>query len=308
MFNFSVAHLDRLIQAHQYEIADEVVLFALRACLPTNLQDISKSALKPLRQLPVDYRRLRCTVGWADRQRGQLMACPGSTVPHQKHIERALAQSGQGANCLTPGLLRFDKGKHPSSGGYGSHDAFQQAQAFPHRRTRDDLDYDDDDVITVGTPGDNLHAAYADTASSDFPPNFESAGCIVVAGYPLRQGQPHSRDLGCWPRFRDAAYAEPQSSFALILAHGGEAEAVATAAPQSVPCMLRFGSVGQWVEQVQEALVKVGLLEAGQVDGSYGRTTLDAVVAFQRRERLSIDGTCALHTADALGISNWPLV
>ncbi len=50
MFNFSTAHLDRLIQAHHYDIRDEVVLFALRGCLPTNLQDITRSALKPLRQ------------------------------------------------------------------------------------------------------------------------------------------------------------------------------------------------------------------------------------------------------------------
>lgn len=308
MFTFSAAHLERLIEAHHYEIADNVVLFGLRGCLPTNLQDITKTALKPLRQVPVDHRRLRCTVGSADRQTGLLMACPGSTVPHLKHIEKALAQSGQGANCLTPGLLRFAKGKHPSAGGHGSHDAFQQAQPFPHQRTRDDLDYDDDDVITVGTPGDNLHASYADTTSNDFPPNFESAGCIVVAGFPLRQGYPQSRDLGCWPRFRDAAYATGQESFTLVLAHGGEAEAVATAALGTVPCMLRFGSAGPLVERVQRALVKAGLLEPAQVDARYGRATLTAVVAFQRRERLSIDGTCALHTADALGITNWPMV
>lgn len=94
----------------------------------------------------------------------------------------------------------------------------------------------------------------------------------------------------------------------MVLAHGGEAEAVATAALGTVPCMLRFGSVGPLVERVQRALVKAGLLEPAQVDARYGRATLTAVVAFQRRERLSIDGTCALHTADALGIANWPMV
>ena len=308
MFNFSTAHLDRLIQAHHYDIRDEVVLFALRGCLPTNLQDITRSALKPLRQIAVDYQRLRCTVGWADRKNGQLMACPGSSVPHRKHIEKALAHSGQGANCLAPGLLRFAKGTHPSTGGYGSQVAFTQAQPFPHQRTQDDLDYDDDDVITVGFPGDNLHAAYVDSATSDFPPNFESAGCIVVAGFPVRQGYAQSRDLGCWPRFRDAAYAVEQDSFAMILAHGGETEAIATAPVGSVPCMLRYGSAGPLVERVQQALVGAGLLNPTQVDGRYGRTTLNAVVAFQRRERLSIDGTCALHTADALGIADWPRV
>lgn len=308
MFNFSVAHLARLIEAHHYSITDDIVLFAFRGCLPTNLQDVTKTALKPLRQIPVDYLRLRCTVGWADLRSGQLMACPASTVPHQKHIQMALNKSGQGTNCLTPGLLRFAKGTHPGAGGHGSHVAFRQAQPFPYQRTKDDLDYDDDDVITVGTPGDNLHAGYTDTTSSDFPPNFESAGCIVVAGYPTRHGYSNSRDIGCWPRLRDAAYASAQESFSLILANGGEAEAVATAPPASVPCLLRFGSTGPLVAKVQHALAKVGLLEPGQIDSHYGRTTLNAVVAFQRRERLSVDGTCALNTADALGIIDWPLV
>lgn len=308
MFNFSVAHLARLIEAHHYPITDDVVLFALRGCLPTNLQDVSKTTQKPLRQVPVDHQRLRCTVGWADLRNGQLMACPASTVPHQKHIQMALNKSGQGTNCLTPGLLRFATGSHPGAGGYGSHVAFRQAQPFPHQRTKDDLDYDDDDVITVGTPGDNLHAGYTDTTSDDFPANFESAGCIVVAGYPARVGYPKSRDLGCWPRFRDAAYATGQDSFSLVLAYGGDAEAVATAPAGSVPCLLRFGSTGPLVEIVQQALVREGLLDPSHISSRYDHTTLIAVVAFQRRERLSVDGTCALHTADALGLKDWPMV
>jgi hypothetical protein len=308
MFNFSITHLERLIAAHHYAVTDNVVLFALRGCLPTNLQDVTKSELKPLRQIPVDYQRLRCTVGWADLQNGQLMACPASTVPHQKHIQKALKQSGQGTNCLMPGLLRFVKGTHPGAGGYGSHVAFRQAQPFPHQRTQDDLDYDDDDVITVGSPGDNLHAGYTDTTSSDFPANFESAGCVVVAGFPVRLGDPKSRDIGCWPRLRDAAYASAQDSFSMVLAYGGDGESVASAPPDSVPCLLRFGSTGPLVEKVQRALANLGLLDPGKVDSRYGRATLNAVVAFQRREKLSVDGTCALHTADALGIEDWPVV
>jgi len=276
--------------------------------LPTNLQDVTLSARKPLRQAEIDYRRLRCTVGMVNRTEGLLMACPGSTVPHLKAVKAALARYGAGANRLVPGLLRFAKGAHPAAGGDGSHFAFTQAQPFPHSRTLEDLDFDDDDVIVTGFPGDNLHSAYVDSVGSDFPANFESAGCIVVAGFPKRIGRPATRDLGCWPRFRDAAYASGQMQFAFLLSTGPEAEAVATAEVGTVPCALRFGSEGPLVERMQQALVLQGLLEPTEVNGRFRARTLSAVTAFQRREQLSVDGTFALHSADALGIEDWPRV
>lgn len=63
-----------------------------------------------------------------------------------------------------------------------------------------------------------------------------------------------------------------------------------------------WGSKGSQVTLVQRTLKQYGYFN-GTVDGVFGKDTYDAVVLFQRRNGLNVDGVVGRTTADALGIS-----
>ncbi len=65
---------------------------------------------------------------------------------------------------------------------------------------------------------------------------------------------------------------------------------------------LTLGSRGERVALIQQRLKEWGDY-TGSVDGVYGRATYNAVVRFQRRNGLSVDGQVGRKTAAAMGIS-----
>ena len=65
--------------------------------------------------------------------------------------------------------------------------------------------------------------------------------------------------------------------------------------------VIAWGSRGQLVTLVQQALKQWDYLE-GEVDGVFGRETYEAVVLFQQRNGLTVDGKVGSATAAALGI------
>lgn len=65
--------------------------------------------------------------------------------------------------------------------------------------------------------------------------------------------------------------------------------------------VIAWGSRGQLVTLVQQALQQWGYL-AGSVDGVFGRETYEAVVLFQQRNNLTVDGKVGSATAEALGL------
>jgi peptidoglycan L-alanyl-D-glutamate endopeptidase CwlK len=69
--------------------------------------------------------------------------------------------------------------------------------------------------------------------------------------------------------------------------------------------VLRTGSAGPDVVELQNALRAHGF-NPGPVDGSFGRATEAAVMAFQRSEGLLADGVVGPRTGAALGLSNPP--
>ena len=65
--------------------------------------------------------------------------------------------------------------------------------------------------------------------------------------------------------------------------------------------VIAWGSRGQLVTMVQQALKQWGYLN-GEVDGIFGRETYEAVVLFQQRNGLTVDGKVGSATAAALGL------
>ena len=66
--------------------------------------------------------------------------------------------------------------------------------------------------------------------------------------------------------------------------------------------VLSWGSKGDHVRQVQQKLIDWGYMK-GTADGVFGAKTYDAVVWFQRRNGLTVDGVVGRSTAAALGLS-----
>jgi flagellum-specific peptidoglycan hydrolase FlgJ len=66
--------------------------------------------------------------------------------------------------------------------------------------------------------------------------------------------------------------------------------------------VLSFDSSGQAVRDLQNALVKLGLMKAVEVDGEFGEITEAAVEAFQKSKGLEADGVCGADTWKALGV------
>lgn len=66
--------------------------------------------------------------------------------------------------------------------------------------------------------------------------------------------------------------------------------------------VVAWGDKGEEVRKVQQKLLQYGYYKAA-VDGVFGKATYDAVVYFQRKNGLTVDGAVGGKTAAALGIT-----
>lgn len=304
MFAIKHVDLDRLFRASEFALpAEAAILFGLRGALPTNEVDFEPRGERNVELRDIDNLHPRCAIGLWDRKDEMVALFAGSTVPWKGAIQQSIPKGGLGTNQVMEGYVTYVVGMHPGNKGPASqHKAFIQSGDFPHRRTRDDLDFDQDDDVFVAFPGDNLHAAFCESSSKPFTSSF---GCQVVCGFPKRQAG-NLVDIGPWPRFRDLALSFKQKSYRYALVQGRDAQAAATTPQGALAAKLYFGSKGDLTEKVQKALKANGFPAIG-VDGDFGRGTLTAVVAFQKRSGLNGDGIVGQNTADALGIGDkWP--
>jgi hypothetical protein len=223
-------------------------------------------------------------------------------VPHRKHVEESRPQGGAGTNQLLTGCYAdYRKGVH-KEGTQTAHDAFRQSNELPVQRTVDDLDFDADDRVEFGRPFDNLHAAWSQGISH---PDYASAGCQVVVGFPKCTKRGDQPATGAWKVFQENVYALAQDSFSYVLLTGFEAERTVHATTTPAP-RLRYGSKGVLVTRVQTALKQRGHYQ-GVIDDDFGSGTLRAVLAFQTAQfgPRGDDGIVGKQTAAALGIE-WP--
>ena len=71
---------------------------------------------------------------------------------------------------------------------------------------------------------------------------------------------------------------------------------------QADAAVVAWGDKGSQVRQIQQKLQQYGYF-SGTVDGVFGKQTYDAVVWFQRKNGLKVDGVVGTSTAAALGLS-----
>lgn len=294
----------KLCQKSSYMIEhDPIVFFGVRGMLPIDVAGTGFAASQKLQSAPIDHRFMRCTLGQWLPAKAELAVVPGSTVPHIRNIEKWLGRGGTKTNMLMLGKYLYAKGRH-KNGKTGQHRAFRQATFFPVWRTSDDLDYQLDDILDNdgGMVWDNLHCAANNNLDIA---NFGSAGCQVVAGV---AGKPDSDELGPWKVFIDHAYSGPgkdQQKFDYVLISGFELARLAEMPDGKQIRTCRFGSVGLYVQRLQQGLASKGYpgFDAPDAsDGIFGRNTLEALVAFQRNTFGQADGVAGPQTASALGI------
>lgn len=70
---------------------------------------------------------------------------------------------------------------------------------------------------------------------------------------------------------------------------------------QPAQAVVAWGSKGDQVTLIQQKLKQYGYF-SGAVDGVFGKATYDAVVWFQRKNGLTVDGAVGTKTAAALGV------
>jgi peptidoglycan hydrolase-like protein with peptidoglycan-binding domain len=283
---------------------DDLLFFGIRGALPVDISGTPFAADHKLRLTDFNHVQMRCTLGQVRVDDDMLAVFPGSTVPSRPNVEAARRNGGTGANMLMPGKYRYERGIH-KLGRPSGHRAFRQAEFFPVWRNSDDMDFDlsDRPDLDGDLVWDNLHCAYHDNLDT---PGFSSAGCQVICGQPRSAARGNRPETGPWKRFIDNSYgaAGGQNRYTYLLFSGAEAAMVAGKPDSEIMQSVRFGSSGDLVKTVQTALVAKGY-ELGTADGGFGRNTIEAVMAFQRREfgPGQADGIVGVNTAEALGIT-----
>lgn len=299
--------LRRLARRNNFPVPDSGMVFVcVRGATPADLSDNTFAPSRTIQEISLDYEHMRCTFVQWKLEDGVLALFAGSTVPNRKSIDAALAGKTK-ANQVIPGCFRYIRGRHKGSTPNG-HDAFRQNIFLPVQRTRDDGDFDLADAIDFARSAkaeefvwDNIHAAYNDDAAK---PGYSSEGCLVVCGFPSTTSGKFV-ERGPWKAFRRNAYDQTngQQEFTCMLFEADEVARVAGGKDGDLIQLVRYGSRGALVGQVQAALVKAGF-EIGTPDDKFGRNTLIALYEFQKRlfDQPGADCVVGPETAKALGI------
>lgn len=273
---------------------NEIGIVAFRGCVPVDSPELTHlSNTVEIKEANINYSTPRCTfivvVG------DQLMALLGSTVPHNSYIKKSISRKGQGTNQMFFGrYVDYKKGIH--NAGPTGHQALRQTDEHPVRRSADDMDFENDDLLSIGIQYDNIHAGWNMGIDHAY---YASAGCQVISGYPHCKKRNDNPSTGYWKCFENIVFATAQKDFTYILL------------PSSVlwrrnfdSNRIIFGSEGKNVMTLQEALNTHNKCHL-KVDGNCGLSTFKEILKFQEKffGPNADDGIVGPMTAKALGIS-----
>lgn len=301
--------LAELCNFYQYRLTNEAyVFFAIRGSLPEAVLkgDFgAATALKVYQQIRgtrVNYETARCTVGLWDIKNSKLALFPGSTVPSKKYLFTH-ASSVATFNILCPGKYELRRGVHPrNEHSFQSHDAFLMdgygmVEIPPLERLKHTVRLNlGRSTYRVVLPGDNLHAARTEPrkvnldldCSVMLKMNYSSSGCITVLGQPkeyVLSKLPHT-SWNCWQTFVDLVngVGSTKINFTFLLFTFSDFLHINQTSSGS---LIRYGSQGPEVEQIQRKLksiirLKTGLpYYTGQINSLFSGQTALSYIEFQ---------------------------
>lgn len=297
---FSSNHLRKLLRINSYPYSEtSLMVFGLRGTRPISPNFDTFKTEHTIKENPVNYNTPNCTIGIWNPIENKIALFPGSTVPHINYIKKQKEKLVR-ANCMMSGFYDYyEKGIHNPNPKH-AHKALKLATNIFLRRSFNDLVYDNNDIVEVGNPNDNIHAAYCDTLDGIY----SSAGCQVIVGQPLCTARNNSPNTGYWAKFYDIIYNKTiQTRFDYSLFRFADAYIVSQQLNQPMEARLRFGSKGNLVKDLQDALAKKGYFYTLK-DASFAKNTLDAVLKFQEDTFGSnnADGVVGKQTALKLGL------
>ena len=250
-----------------------------------------------------DHEHFRCVIGYYHPGTKTFSAFRSSTVPHVSYMTNYYQfsnglggdRSKGAANMLPTGCYVFRVGSHSGGKIYPAlrlTDAvdFSADGAATVLRTKNDLTFKTDDIYENTVTQDHVHCAYSDEM-------FYSAGCLTVRGK-NGEGGPWSHFQGILKRFKNNTRIDVvlltgrDASIAAYLGTTGRAADSDYA--ERLLQRLRPGSTGDAVSRLQEKLGQ-------KPSGYFGPGTKLALVEFQRKNNLTVDGIWSPALDDALG-------
>lgn len=263
-------------------IASDSHIVGIRGCSSSVYGEWVESI--DIKEEKIDHVLMNCLFIVIDGKK--MLPLNGSTTPHDKYLRRAKDKDGKGANQLELGFYKhYVKGIHNPSPDT-SHAALRQTRIQPVRRSRNNAVIDSDDYIQLGNFNDNIHAAWANVGGK----THASAGCQVIAGYP--DCKKRSGNTGHWKLFHDYIYSLEQISFNYLLIPYRWIESTVN---KKMSEILIFGSEGDRVRELQ-ARLRVA------TDGQFGKSTFEAVLKYQKKMNLTVDGIVGYNTLKQIGM------
>ena len=276
------------------------VVFGLRGCQLSDDQDSADFAQKQsVKEAIPDHQHTRCLIGVMDPTADKIALFTASTVPGVDLMSKQI-QGQMGCNMMPTGLHHYKVGLHRGKAVKQPGALIQNSSLWVHR-TKQSLGYtfvkpgNEWDDLDGALPFDDIHAAILTYRSK--PPYFSSAGCQVIAGTYM-DGNPK----GPWRNFRIAlGLSDPPNAsaggqtpddgkaFDYILLTGREANIISGGQPDVVKS-LRYGSSGDLVVVLQQAIAGADLQSGKLNRGSLDRKTLGALIGWQLQQKLPPTG------------------
>jgi hypothetical protein len=303
-FNFSGDDLEGLIKINFFSVSEgqDEVLFGLRGCrIVDDNNGLFSDSVQLQESIPnhIDYRDV---MGVWRQSSGEITVFEASTVPNWFYMCIQVENGGHRANMLPTGRYKYIVGNHRSVEG-----AFRSEEMVVVLRSNDDLIYETTDDWEQWVPLDNIHPGGCPGEM------YSSAGCQTISGtfgkgcegYYTEREETH---LGMWADFRTSAGLDPNNNqdrwkeaYIYVLLTCREARLVSQDADPESLIRLRFGSSGDQVLLLQQALLDLGYAP-GSLDGIMGPQTVYALVEWQQDiNNGQADGILTPELADKLG-------